>query len=91
MATTKRTRKKTVTKPQPSEPESRIKKIFKWLQAEEQIEHFKYILNRLFYLLIVLGMGFFIQLVWNFVVGQFFDGEYQINMFEAAILWVCVY
>jgi hypothetical protein len=87
--TTRRTRKRT-PKAEP-EPVSKIKQIFKWIQAEEQIEHFKYILNRLFYLLMVLCMGFIIQWVWNITIGAWFGEEYQINMFEAAILWVCVY
>jgi hypothetical protein len=87
--TTRRTRKRT-PKAEP-EPVSKIKQIFKWIQAEEQIEHFKYILNRLFYLLMVLCMGFIIQWVWNTIMDLCLDGQYQINMFEAAILWVCVY
>ena len=53
--------------------------------------HVKYIFARLFYLVQTLIIGWFIQFVWNIIMVKWFDGMYQVNLFEAAILWICVY
>lgn len=79
---------KNVTKPL---AESNIKQIFNAVTASEEMVHFKYIMGRLWYLLLVLGMGFLIQWVWNAAMIQWCDGAHQVGLFEAAILWVCVY
>jgi len=43
------------------------------------------------YLIITLLVGFCMQYCWNFASDKWFDGEYHMSLFEAAILWVCIY
>ena len=73
------------------QPQSSIRQIFNAAISSEEMEHFKYFISRLRYLLIVIGMGFLIQWGWNAAMDAWFDGDYEIGLFEAAILWVCVY
>lgn len=65
--------------------------IFKAFYKSELYIHVKYIGARLFYLLQTLVIGWFIQFFWNLAMVQWFEGEHQVNLFEAAILWICVY
>lgn len=91
--TTNRRKSKTNYRRSPSKPpeESNINRIFNAVSASEEMVHFKYIMGRLWYLLLVLGMGFLIQWVWNLAMIAWCDGAHQVGLFEAAILWVCVY
>jgi len=91
MTTRQRTAKKQTPIGKCSFADSSIKQIFNAITASEKMAHFKYIINRLWYLLLVLGMGFLIQWVWNTAMIYWCDGAYQVGLFEAAILWVCVY
>ena len=54
-------------------------------------EHLSYILLCLRYLVITLIVGFCIQYCWNLVDTKWFGGEYHMSLFEATILWVCIY
>ncbi len=54
----------------------------------QQVTH---VLSCLKYLLGVLIAGIIIHKSWNALMVAFFDGNYQIGMFEAAILWACVF
>ncbi len=54
-------------------------------------EHLSYILLCFRYLVITLLVGFCIQYCWNFASDRWFDGVYHMSLFEAAILWVCIY
>lgn len=68
-----------------------LKDFFKALYKSEVKIHIEYILKRLAYLLQTLVIGWIIQYVWNFAMIKWSDGEHQVNLFEAAILWICVY
>ena len=71
--------------------ELKLEDIFKAFYKSELYIHVKYIGARLFYLLQTLVIGWFIQLIWNWSMVKWFNGDYQVNLFEAAILWICVY
>jgi hypothetical protein len=91
MSSTKRnTRRK-----KPLTPKIEIKpvteKLLDFIFSEDKLTNYKYILNRIVYLLWVLFMAFIIQKGWNTSMDYFLDGQYQMGLFEAAILWVCVY
>lgn len=88
--TTRRTNKKLPLKAR-EKPELKLQDFFQALYKSEVYIHIKYIFARLFYLAQTLLVGFIIQHVWNFAMIKWFDGEHQVNLFEAAILWICVY
>jgi hypothetical protein len=54
-------------------------------------KHTIHVLNCLRYLLFILIAGIVIHKSWNAMMILAFKGEYQISMFEAAILWACVF
>ena len=54
-------------------------------------QHLSYIILCIRYLIITLIVGFCIQYCWNFVNDKWFGGEYHMSLFEATILWVCIY
>lgn len=68
-----------------------LKDFFKALYKSEAKIHIEYILKRLAYLAQTLVIGYIIQYVWNFCMITWFEGDHQVNLFEAAILWICVY
>jgi hypothetical protein len=68
-----------------------IKDFFRALYKSEAKIHIEYILKRLAYLLQTLAIGWLIQYIWNYCMVIWFNGDYQVNLFEAAILWICVY
>jgi hypothetical protein len=68
-----------------------LKDFFRALYKSEAKIHFEYILKRLAYLAQTLVIGWLIQYVWNYAMILWFNGEHQVNLFEAAILWICVY
>jgi hypothetical protein len=87
-----RTRKsKTLPLTAKRKSELKLEDIFKAFYKSELYIHVKYIGARLFYLLQTLVIGWFIQFFWNLAMVQWFNGEHQVNLFEAAILWICVY
>ena len=71
--------------------ELKLADIFNAFYKSELYIHVKYIFARLFYLSQTLVIGWIIQFVWNLAMEKWFEGEHQINLFEAAILWICVY
>lgn len=91
MAITKTTRRRKSKIVPSTNTELKLKDFFKALYNSEAYIHIKYILDRLFYLCQTLIIGWLIQYVWNFAMIKWFEGEYQVNLFEAAILWICVY
>ena len=68
-----------------------LKDFFKALYKSEAKLHIEYIVKRLAYLVQTLAIAWIIQYIWNHAMLNFLDGNYQVNLFEAAILWVCVY
>ena len=54
-------------------------------------QHTIHILSCLKYMLVILIAGIVISTAWNAVMNAWFQGKYQISMFEAAILWACLY
>lgn len=68
-----------------------FRNLFKAVYKSEIWIHIKYIFERFFYLLQTLLIGSVIQYFWNLAMVKWFAGEYQVNLFEAAILWICVY
>jgi hypothetical protein len=96
MTTRRTTKKPLVKKKQPSvathkPTDNSIKHVFSTLLKSKEFKHLEYIGGRLVYLLYMLGMGFLIQWAWNSVMIHWCGGEHQVNLFEAAILWVCIY
>jgi len=89
MTTRSRTRK--IPLASKNKNELKLEDIFKAFYKSELYIHVKYIFERLFYLLQTLFIGWIIQFVWNFSMVKWFQGNYQVNLFEAAILWICVY
>lgn len=81
---------KTVKEPQ-NRLLSTIKKLYSTASRTQEGKKMLYILDRVRYLLVTLLAGFIIQYVWNNTVGVLSEGEYMMHMFEAAILWVCIY
>jgi hypothetical protein len=75
----------------PLKPHERVIKYVKEFKDSEHGEHVAYVFNRLVYLMMVMIMGVFVQFVWNSAMDQFFQGQYHMSLFEAAILWVCIY
>ena len=75
----------------PSKPEGGLKRLFKKFTSAKQIKDFKHILNSLLYLLMVLLVGVIIQYVWNSAMSLLDIEGYHMTIFEAAILWVCIY
>lgn len=47
-------------------------------------------LIKLFKLLQVLFIAFLIQHFWNFLITKHFGDDYHMDMFQAAILWICM-
>jgi hypothetical protein len=91
MTTRNQTRKKKLPIVPETTIELKLGDIFKAFYKSELYIHMKYIFARLFYLLQTLIIGWLIQYVWNYSMIKWFEGEYQVNLFEAAILWICVY
>jgi hypothetical protein len=75
----------------PLKPHERVIKYIKEFKDSEHGEHISYIVNRLFYLMMVMLMAVFVQFSWNTAMDTFFNGQYHMSLFEAAILWVCIY
>lgn len=75
----------------PLKPHERIIKYLKEFSGSEHGEHITYIANRLCYLVMVMIIAAFIQFAWNSTMNMFFQGEHQMDIFQAAILWVCIY
>lgn len=84
-------RKKRIPIKNVPQKELTLKDFFKALYKSEAKIHIEYIFKRLAYLAQTLLIGWIIQFVWNYSMVKWFDGEYQVNLFEAAILWICVY
>lgn len=53
--------------------------------------HTLHVLNCIRYLCAILLAGFIFHKVWNTIMIAWFDGQYQISLFEASILWACIY
>ena len=75
----------------PLKPHERVVKYIKEFKDSEHGEHVAYIFNRLIYLMMIMIMGVFVQFSWNSVMDAFFQGQHHMSLFEAAILWVCIY
>ena len=75
----------------PLKPHERVVKYIKEFKSSEHGEHVAYIFNRLMYLVMVMIMAVFVQFSWNSVMDLLFHGQHHMGLFEAAILWVCIY
>ena len=89
--TTRATRRKKLPLAPVEKKELTLKDFIKALYKSEVKIHIQYILIRLAYIFQTLLIAWIMQYVWNSAMIKWFDGDYQMGIFEAAILWICVY
>jgi hypothetical protein len=89
--TKKRMRTSRVSQTRTPVPNNSLVGLLKAFSKTKTGEHLAYILLCLRYLVITLIVGFCIQYCWNFFNDKWFGGEYHMSLFEATILWVCIY
>lgn len=75
----------------PLRPHERVIKCIREFKDSEHGESVVYIFNRLLYLVMVMIMAVFVQFSWNSTMDMLFQGQHHMGLFEAAILWVCIY
>lgn len=75
----------------PLKQQSVFSKIKTQFTNSEAGQHTLHILKCTKYLLSILLAGFVFHKLWNIVMITWFGGQYQISMFEASILWACIY
>ena len=75
----------------PLKEQSIFNKIKTQFSTSEVGQHTLHILKCIRYLLTILFAGFIIHKGWNAAMIMWLDGQYQISLFEAAILWACIY
>jgi hypothetical protein len=79
------------TRKAPLQQKSIFAKIKHQFLNSETGQHTLHILNCIRYLFVILLAGFIIHTSWNAAMIAWFNGQYQISLFEAAILWACIY
>jgi hypothetical protein len=79
------------TRKAPLQEKSIFAKIkYKFVNSEAG-QHTLHVLSCVRHLFIILLAGFIIHKSWNAAMIAWFDGHYQISLFESAILWACIY